>query len=519
MRTRSVGLKIQIMTLVIFLVAGLVAAISWTVIRIEKQMVLSDVLHRGVLEGRNVALASAKALLGEDPEFQLHPLVTRALAGEKDLVSIVIVDRAGRIKGHRHVHSINSEYQPTPHLEPLPGAIALAAGEEVGQNDDVLEVKVPVSDRGEPLGAVYLQYSKHTLNEAAAGTEWRMLRIGAAAIIAGALVSLLLAIHITRPVEALTRGAEDIGLGLLETRLEGNSIREIDALADGFNAMAEKLDESRRAMLKKERMERELEIAHEIQATLLPSSLPHLRDFEVDAYYHPATEVGGDYFDLIPLDKGRLLVVVGDVAGKGVPGLVVMAMVRILVRALALEHEAPAELLRRLNALLGKDIRKSFFVTLFCGILDTADRSFAFASAAHMPLIVYHAEGRIVNSIGTSAKPLAVFPDAVFAQGLEEHRITLRPGDCVVQFTDGLNEMRSPTDEEFGLTRLMQAVAGEAAGGARHLVGAIRRELAGFRGEAPQSDDLTIVAISAMPAGVERASADRMDILDRVLFE
>jgi len=516
---RSVSLKIQITVLVILLVAGLVAAFSWVMIGIEQKMILSEVLQRVILEGRNLALSSSKALLHEDPEFELHPLVTRVLDAEKDIISIVIVDRQEKIKGHREILSIDRLYEPNPDFKPAGPSIVLAAGEEIRENRDILEVKVPIADQDERIGAVYVQYSKKGVNEAIASIKWRMLRIGLAALAAGAVISLLLAVHITKPVRALTRGADEIGQGRLDTRINIRSTLEIEILAKRFNAMAQKLDESRRSMLEKERMERELEIAREIQATLLPAHLPHLSNFDVDAYYHPATEVGGDYFDLIPLHNGQLMIVVGDVAGKGVPGLVVMAMVRILVRALAQNHETPGELQRHLNVLLRKDIKKNFFVTLFCGLLDTFDQSFVFASAAHMPLILYQANKRIVSTIGTKAKPLAVFPDEIFSRGLEEQRIVLKPGDCIVQFTDGLNEMRNAADEEYGMAKLMEVIAGEASGGARHLVGKIRASLAAFRGDARQSDDLTIVALSAMPASVERASVGSVDHPERVVFE
>jgi sigma-B regulation protein RsbU (phosphoserine phosphatase) len=179
----------------------------------------------------------------------------------------------------------------------------------------------------------------------------------------------------------------------------------------------------------------------------------------------------------------------------------------------------PATLLRHLNDLLRKDIKQNFFVTLFCGILDTGDGTLVFASAGHMPLIVYHGSELAVNGITTSAKPLAIFPDDVFSRGLEEQRITLHPGDCIVQFTDGLSEMHNAAGEEYGIQRLMHTTMGEAAGGARHLVSALRKSLDEFRGETPPTDDLTIVALNAMPAGIERVPLERMDEPDRVLFE
>jgi len=515
---KAISLKIQISFLVILLVAALDAAFSWTVVTNEKRMLLAEALEKVILEGRNLALSSTKPLLHEDPEFELHPLVTRAQESEKDIVSIAIVDRAGLIKGHRNVLSIDRPYEPVADLRAIAGEGLTSAGEEIRENEQVFEVKIPVTDQGEPIGFVYIKYAKAEVLEAIADINERMLRIGILALGVGAVISLLLALHITRPVRVLTKGAEAIGQGRLGTRIEVASIMELQTLARTFNGMAQSLEDNQKVLVEQERIRRELEIAHEIQATLLPERLPSLQNFEVDAYYHPASEVGGDYFDLVSVDEHHLVIVVGDVAGKGVPGLVVMAMVRILVRALAQSREEPATLLRHLNVLFRKDIKRNMFITLSCGLLDVRDGSLVFANAGHMPPILCRGTPHTVEALPTKAKPIGVFPDEVFCRGLEERRITLGPGDCILQYTDGLSEMRNAEGAEYGIERLMSVVSGEAAGGARHLVSELRKSLGAFRGNAPQSDDLTIVAVNGLPAGVQRAPIGRIEQQDRSPF-
>jgi sigma-B regulation protein RsbU (phosphoserine phosphatase) len=513
---KAISLKIQITMLVILIIAGLVAAFSWTVVTNEKKMLMAEALTKVMLEGRNLALSSAKPLLHEDPEFELHPLVVRAQEIEPDVVSIVIVDRTGLIKGHSNVLSIDRPYEPAAGLRAAADAGLVQQGEEVRENEKLIEVKIPVTDQGEILGFVYIQYAKAKVLEAISGINARMVRIGILALLLGSALSLLLALHINRPVQVLTRGAEAIGHGRLDTRIEPGSIKELRTLARTFNGMAQKLEENRAALIEHERIARELEIAHEIQATLLPKALPRLPNIEMDAFYNAASEVGGDYFDLVPVGEDHLMIVVGDVAGKGVPGLVVMAMVRILVRALAPNSPEPAELLRRLNVLLRKDIKSGMFVTLFWGRLNTRDGTLAFANAGHMPLMVYRAARRAVDVFPATGKPIGAFPDEIFRRGLEEQRIRLEPGDCILQFTDGLNEMRDAAGEEYGMERVAEVCAAEAGEGARHLVAALRRSLAAFGGGAPQSDDLTILGVSALPAAAQRTPLERKDITNRV---
>ncbi len=513
---KAISLKIQVAVLVILLVAGLVAAFSWTVVTNEKKMLLTEALKKVILEGRNLALSSTKPLLHEDPEFELHPFVVRAQEIEKNIVAISIVDRTGTIKGHHDVLRIDRPYEPVAGLRAVPGAGLTLPGEEVRESEKLIEVKIPITDQGELIGFVYIDYAKAEVLEAISSINARMLRIGILALVVGAALSMIMALHITRPVQVLTRGAEAIGHGRLDTRIRAGSIKELQTLARTFNGMAQRLEDNQRALVEQERIRRELEIAHEIQATLLPARLPYFANIEMDAFYNAASEVGGDYFDLVPVDEDRLMVVVGDVAGKGIPGLVVMAMVRILVRALAQSSGQPVALLRRLNVLLRRDIKSNMFVTLFWGILNTRDGSLDFANAGHMPLMVYRGSRRAVDVFPATAKPIGIFPDEIFSRGLEERRITLGPGDCILQFTDGLSEMRDAAENEYGIERLAGILAAEAGGGARHLVGELKRDLAAFRGATPQSDDLTIVAVSAAPARVERAPLERSEGQDRV---
>lgn len=515
---KAISLKIQITFLIILLMAGLVFVYSWTIATSERQMIMSEVVHRVTLQARNLAMSSSKPLLHKDPEFELHPLIKQVLRNERDIISIIVVDKGGIVRGHKDLTEIDKPYTP-PGLVPVRESAFISRGESLRENDDILEVSVPVTDQDESIGSVHLQYSKENVHEMIAWINKRIIRTGLIALAGSALVSLLLALHITKPVSALTRGVEAIGRGELGTRIDICSVKELQTLAMTFNRMSQSLAENSVAMVEKERMEKELEIAHDIQSTLLPSSLPHLKDFEIDAYYHPASQVGGDYFDLIPIDERHLMLVVGDVAGKGVPGLVVMAMVRIIVRDLALRGERPANLLRHLNVLLKRDMKKNLFVTLFCGLLDSREGVLEFASAAHMPLLLYHSKERVIRMITTKAKPLGLFPDGVFRGGLEENRIKLMPGDLFMQYTDGLNEMRNPEGEEFGLERVMQTAADEAAGGARHILNVVRKRLETFRSGAAQSDDLTLLAISALPEGLRRAPEEHMECLDRVSFE
>jgi len=515
---KAVGLKVQITVLVTLLLTGIVAALSWMVATNERRMLLDETRRRVRLSARNVSMSVSRVLASGDAESELRALVTGLKKTDPSITSIVVVDGDGVIGPQTDDSPVSNGYGDA--LDPGgSGTPRTVESEKLLETSHLFEAIVPVMHRGERIGTVYVHYSKDEVTLAVDRINARLMRLGLLVIVVGALVSLMLAGHIVSPVSALTRSVEAFGRGRFDGDIEIHSIREIQTLANTFNEMARRIRSDREGLVEKKRMEKELEIAHEIQGTLLPSSLPHLVDYEMDVYYHPASHVGGDYFDLIPLDDKHLFVVVGDVAGKGVPGLVIMAMVRVIVRALALQRKRPADLLRHLNMLLKKDMKKHIFVTLFCGLLDAERGVLDFASAAHMPLLVYHGKDRTVRMLGTRTKPLGLFPDSEFSKDLEEKSVRLTPGDLFMQFTDGLNEMKNSESDEFGLERIMQVAVDEAAGGARHFIKEIKRRLSEFKGDTPQSDDLTLLAVSALPEGMERAPVEKMELLDTIVFD
>jgi sigma-B regulation protein RsbU (phosphoserine phosphatase) len=496
MKRKSISLKVQVTLLAMIFVAGLVSAFSWNIVRNESRILRGELMEKIVLLGRNLALSYSKPLLHTDPEFELHPHITSVLENRSGIESITVLDPNGIIRGHRDLRLIDKPFKYPEGLEVPDVTPELREGELLKENGSIFDFASPISDQGEAIGSVHVVYSKDEINEALLGIVGRAVRIGVVALVLGTAASLLFAMHVTRPVRRLVDGARKIGEGHLDTRIDIKAVQEIQTLADTFNGMAENLEKNRTAIREKERVDRELEIARDIQKTLLPERIPEIRDYQIDAFYKPASQVGGDYFDIIETGESRYLFVVGDVAGKGIPGLVVMAMVRIMVRDLASRGESPSRLLRHLNMLLRKDMSNNIFVTLFCGQLDTSSGVFEFASAAHMPLCFFSGSDSTVRQIRTKAKPLGLFDDDVFSRGLEEERIDMHPGDMIFQYTDGLNETHDSAGEEFGIDRIGEILSRLAPSGAKAVLSGMRTSLDAFRGKTPMGDDLTLLAVS-----------------------
>jgi PAS domain S-box-containing protein len=248
--------------------------------------------------------------------------------------------------------------------------------------------------------------------------------------------------------------------------------------------------EQKREAQERERIEQELRIARLIQQTLLPKTLPELSGYDVAAYYQPAREVGGDFYDLFELEGGRLGLVVGDVTDKGIPAALVMATTRTMLRVSAQRLFPPAEVLKRTNEALVPDIPPNMFITCLYAILDTESGRLVYANAGHDPPYLRH-NGSDVEELRARGMPLGLMPEMEY----EEKEITLERGESVLFYSDGLVEAHDSHHEMFGFPKL-QGLVGTHRSGGSSLIDFLLSELTHFTGEDwEQEDDITLVTL------------------------
>jgi serine phosphatase RsbU (regulator of sigma subunit) len=242
----------------------------------------------------------------------------------------------------------------------------------------------------------------------------------------------------------------------------------------------------------RERIEQELKVARLIQQTLLPKTLPEIPGYDVAAYYQPAREVGGDFYDFLTLEDGRLGLVVGDVTDKGVPAALVMATTRTMLRAAAQRLLSPGEVLQRVNDVLVQDIPPNMFVTCLYAILDPGSGRLVYANAGHdLPYRRRAGRGEGAEELRARGMPLGLMP----GMGYEEKEMVLNRGESVLFYSDGLVEAHDPRREMFGFPRLQGLVGAHRSGGSA-LISFLLAELARFTGENwEQEDDITLVTL------------------------
>ncbi len=311
-------------------------------------------------------------------------------------------------------------------------------------------------------------------------------------------LAFLLSRTITKPVVALKKGSEIIGRGNLDYKVEIDTGDEFEGLANSFNKMAsdikEHIEELRRTTAEKERMSKELEIASGIQQSFLPESTPEIEGIDLAALNLPAREVGGDFYDFIPVSTDKWGLVIADVSGKGVPAALFMALSRTLVRANAIGNPIASDAIRRANDLIAEDDRSSMFVTLFYGVLDPNKKTLTYVNAGHNPPLVLGRGSGDIKMLEAKGIALGVMPDIE----LEEKEISLRKGDIVVLYTDGVTEAINNKEEQFGQDRLIEVIAQSTNLSAQDLIDRIEEEVTVFAQGQPQFDDFTLVVLKAI---------------------
>jgi phosphoserine phosphatase RsbU/P len=312
------------------------------------------------------------------------------------------------------------------------------------------------------------------------------------------ILSVLFAQIITRPVEELKRGSEAIGAGDLEHRVLITTGDEFEDLANSFNKMAVNLrnnmDELQRTTAEKERFAKELEIAKGIQQSFLPDSAPDITGIELVAKNVPALEVGGDFYDFIPVAKDRWGLVIADVSGKGVPAALFMALSRTLIRASTLVDADPAQSIGHANRMIYEDSKTNMFVTLFYAVLDAREMTLNYVNAGHNPPLLLQDGAAAVLLLKAKGIALGVIDEV----DLQSVKVDLKPGDVLVLYTDGVTEAINNREEEFGEERLYQVITENRNRPAQEIMQNILDAITAHAGDQPQYDDITLMILRAV---------------------
>lgn len=313
-----------------------------------------------------------------------------------------------------------------------------------------------------------------------------------------AVVTWLSARRITDPMRRLAGQMQQIAEGIYDgPPADFRKNDEMGMLGQAFNSMVQRLRVANLNAKENSRLESDLAIARDIQNNLLPLQTPRVHGLDVYTSYRPAKEIGGDYFDFLPVDDRHMGMVIADASGKSIPAALVMSTTRAVLRFVAPGTLSAAETLTRVNAILSVDIPKGMFVTAYYLILDPLDRSMICASAGHTPLLISKSDGS-VELMNPGGIALGFDPGPIFQRSIREKTVKLSSGDRVLMYTDGVVECVNPANEEYSDRRLREFLRRNRDLSSHDFVGALIADLDRHRGSAEMRDDTTIVTFKVL---------------------
>lgn len=285
-------------------------------------------------------------------------------------------------------------------------------------------------------------------------------------------------------------------VGIMSERLESSNEAAFNDVVTKNQMLQKAYDELKAAqaqLIEKERLERELQVAADIQLSILPDVLPDADEFGFGARILPARQVGGDFYDVFELTDHRIGVLIGDVADKGVPSALFMARAHALIMAEADIGMTPAEVMTLVNTHITRLQKSTQFVTVLYGILDLKTRDFSYARAGHEPPLIVHADGSVERLPHDPGMAIGLWEPVT----LDEKTVKLVSGDMLLLYTDGMTDCRNQKGEPFGLERIKQLLAESSKLGAQQACNTLLETLQTYQDGAKQDDDVTLVVVKA----------------------
>ena len=289
-------------------------------------------------------------------------------------------------------------------------------------------------------------------------------------------------------------------VSVLSQRLDATNTQTFRDLTEKNRQLQTAYDELKAAqeqLIEKERLERELQVAADIQLSILPDELPVLDEFGFGARILPARQVGGDLYDIFLLKDNQVGVLIGDVADKGVPSAIFMARAHALIMAEADMGMTAGEVLQVVNRHITRLQKSTQFVTVLYGILDLKTHEFNYARAGHETPLLLHPDGTVERIPHSPGMALGLWDTVT----LDERTITLPPGSTLLLYTDGMTDCRNPRGESFGLDNIKTTLSGLSKVNAQQVCDNLLETLVKYQDGSKQDDDVTLVAIRAMAKG------------------
>ena len=456
---------------------------------------LTDELRKkGTVLAESLASNSMESILTGD-EMQVSGLIDKL---PKSAVYAGVYDKKGRILFHTD-KSIAKGTEDKSEIN----RIALESKKTLLQSyimqgkDSIDDISSPMLVKDKKIGYVRIGFSDAEIKAALWRINYIIYAITFAVLIIGIIFSVILINLSLRAVNKLSVGVKKIGEGDLDFKVEIDTHDEIAEFAKTFNEMTVNLKKAQEERIEKEKMQHELKIAQQIQNSLLPKRIPKIPNFEIAAFYKSAKDIGGDYYDFIKMTDSKLVIIIADVSGKGVPGALGMATIRSLLKSNIKATASVAEAVIKANLMFREDVSRGMFVTVGFVVVDYITRRCACINAGHLPLIHIKKDGKL-EEVKPGGIAMGLTDPTLFEKNLEIEEFEIKQGEALVMYTDGLNEAMSEVKEEYGMERLFKSIEENKNNSANEMLNCVIEDINKFTGGIIQSDDMTAVVIRSV---------------------
>jgi serine phosphatase RsbU (regulator of sigma subunit) len=539
----SISVKMIFTTaaLILLIIAGFGALNIWTIGRVfdaavtEKERLIEEQLRKVGVATVTALASSTRAFLETNNDADLRHHVTDLAKRDPSLDAVYVVDANQGLVAHSDESKNPREGHPKITDDSWVRALAvwkqrkdrseadpLVATDAQNGNVRQAVFAMPIfpagvpstaagvfdaSEASRPLGFVVAAYGYGELDKAIATAKQqkeaayadvglRTAGVGAIFVLLGLLLAILQGLRISKPIKMLAWRADQIARGDLESRVEVTSTDEIGLLGENFNYMADQLVVLLRQTAEKATLEKELEVARTIQETLVPPNDTVDRGFvKIAGYFQPASQCGGDWWTYHDLKNDKVLVVIGDVTGHGVPSAMITAAAKAacdVARAVTGDDVSTTQLLEIMNRAIYESAKRKFVMTCFASIIDPRARTITYANAGHNFPYLYRVgpDGKgEFGSLMTRGNRLGDLQESKYTAKTTE----LVPGDVLVWYTDGIVECENESGEEFGEKRFRLAIRKAADLDPAEMREAVIATSHQFFGERPRKDDITMV--------------------------
>ena len=467
--------------------------------------------------GNAISSQAANHFINESSDVEFDEFVRNFARQNADVRFIYIVDTANRIVASTGMPDmLRTEYHAPEEIDT--SIVGKAQVLTPRDSDNVYYVVENINYENRRFGKLHIGFGEDRLIQGIAQARQTILLIAVVAMLAVIGAVYLLSNYFVRPIQRLIEGVRRIGKGDLDSKIAVEGAGEFNAIAEAFNEMRVKFKEAQDSMVEQERMRKEMQVAQDIQHTLLPKNFPDIEGFDIATIYRAAKDVGGDYYDFVWIDEKTLGIVVADVSGKGVPGSLVMTMIRTAIRLESRGTRSPVEILCNVNDFVTEDVRKGMFITIFLVVIDTQQRKISFASAGHNPMILYRKDEDKTFFLNPKGIPLGItLPEGVsFEENLTSENVKLKKGDMLVMYTDGITEAMNPKKLQYGMPRFLEFIRDNSDLAPDEFSEKFQDDLNGFTQGAEQNDDITMVVIKEKLEIDEYLYARRRKLIEMV---